>query len=101
MGIAHRIHAQQRHDRHKIDSVHAPEVECLAKGIVHKQYEFGVKVSVVSTNRDNFVVGMQAMPGSPYDGHTLRSAIEQTTALTGFVHRQVFVDRGYRGGASA
>jgi IS5 family transposase len=95
--IAHRIHAQQRHDKHKVYSVHAPEVECLAKGKAHKQYEFGVKVSVASTNRDNFVVGMQAMPGNPYDGHTLQTAVEQTTALTGTVPKQVFVDRGYRG----
>jgi transposase, IS5 family len=97
LGIAHRIHAQQRHDKHKVYSVHAPEVECLAKDKARKQYEFGVKVSVVSTNRDNVVVGMQALPGYPYDGHTLRAAIAQTTTLTGVVPRQAFVDRGYRG----
>ena len=28
-------------------------------------------VGVASTNRDNFVVGMLAEPGDPYDGHTL------------------------------
>jgi len=97
LGIAQHIHAQQRHDKHKVYSVHAPEVECLAKGKAHKPYEFGVKVSVVSTNRDNFVVGMQAMPGYPYYGHTLRTAIAQAAALTGVVPRQAFVDRGYRG----
>lgn len=97
LGTAHRIHAQQRHDKHKVYSVHAPEVECLAKGKAHKRYEFGVKVSIATTNRDNFVVGMQALPGNPYDGHTLERAIEQIAALTGTVPKQAYVDRGYRG----
>lgn len=96
LGIVRRIHAQQRHDRHKLYSVHAPEVECIAKGKAHKRYEFGVKVSVVTTNRDNFVVGMQALPGNPYDGHTLERAIEQVAALTGKTPKQAYVDRGYR-----
>ena len=77
LGIAHRIHAQQRHDK-------------------HKRYEFGVKVSIATTNRDNFVVGMQAVPGNLYDGHTLERTIEQVTALTGKTPRQAYVDRGYR-----
>ena len=29
---AHQIHAQQRHDKNKIYSVHEPEVQCIAKG---------------------------------------------------------------------
>ena len=94
---ARRIHVQRRTDTKKVYSVHAPEVECIAKGKVHKRYEFGVKVSVASTSKDNFVVGMQALPGSPYDGHTLKQALEQVAALTGVAPTQAFVDRGYRG----
>lgn len=97
LNIGHRIHAQQRHDKDKVYSVHAPEVECIAKGKAHKHYEFGVKVSVVTTSRDNFVVGMQSLPGNPYDGHTLEAAIEQTVNLTGIAPKQAFVDRGYKG----
>lgn len=96
LGIAHRIHAQRRHDKHKVYSVHAPEVECIAKGKAHKRYEFGVKVSIATTNRDNFVVGTQAVPGNPYDGHTLQRTIEQAASLTGKMPRQAYVDRGYR-----
>ena len=40
------IHAQQLSDKNKIYSVHAPEVECISKGKVHKRYEFGVKASI-------------------------------------------------------
>ena len=60
--LTERILEQQRQDKDKLYSIHAPEVECITKGKVHKKYEFGVKVSVATTNRDNFVVGMQALP---------------------------------------
>ena len=88
---------QQKQDKNKLYSLHAPEVECISKGKAHKKYEFGVKVSVATTNRDNFVVGMLAEPGNPYDGHTLARAIEQVQRITGCTVQRSFVDRGYRG----
>lgn len=99
--IARRIHAQQRHDKGKVYSVHAPEVECIAKGKAHKPYEFGVKVGVVSTSKESFVVGMQALLGNPYDGHTLKTSLAQTQRLTGMIPREAYVDRGYRGHGTA
>jgi hypothetical protein len=51
--------------------VHAPEGECMAKGKVHKRYEFGCKVSVVTTSKKNGVVGIDAHHSNPYDGKTL------------------------------
>jgi transposase, IS5 family len=95
--IAKRIHAQQRHDKGKVYSVHAPEVECIAKGKAHKPYEFGVKVGVVSTSKESFVVGMQSLPGNPYDGHTLKASLQQVKKLTGIAPKEAYVDRGYRG----
>ena len=77
--------------------IHAPEAEYIGKGKAHKQYEFGVKVSVAVSNRDNFVVGMLAEPGNPYDGHTLTRAIGQVERITGRAIERSFVDRGYRG----
>ena len=94
-----RILAQQRTDHGKIYSVHAPEVECIAKGKVHKKYEFGVKVSLTTTQRDNFIVGATSLPGNPYDGHTLPSALAQVKRLTGTAPEHCFVDRGYKGHA--
>jgi transposase, IS5 family len=92
-----RLLAQQRHDKHKLYSVHAPEVECIAKGKAHKKYEFGIKVSLTATQRGNFIVGALAIPGNPYDGHTLSSALKQVAQLTGTQPERCFVDRGYRG----
>jgi IS5 family transposase len=97
MARVERLLKQQRSDTQKLYSLHAPEVECIAKGKTHKKYEFGVKVSVAATHKDNFVVGMQTLPGNPYDGHTLRHALVQVQRLTGVLPQQCFVDRGYKG----
>lgn len=94
---ARRIHAQQRHDKNKLYSVHAPEVECISKGKVHKRYEFGVKVSVATTSKGGWHIGAMSCPGNPCDAHTLAGALEQASRLAGTGPREVFVDMGYRG----
>ena len=91
------VFSQQRNDKDKLYSFHAPEVECIGKGKAHKKYEFGCKVSVVSTTRDNWVVGVQALHGNPYDGHTLNAAVHHAETMMDAVIEAVFVDRGYRG----
>ncbi|MBF0444194.1 MAG: hypothetical protein HQL68_01290 [Magnetococcales bacterium] len=40
---------------------------------------------------------MMALPGNPYDGHTLGKAIDQVARLTGIEPERCYVDRGYRG----
>ena len=92
-----RVYEQKRTDKDKLYSFHAPEVECIGKGKAHKKYEFGCKVSVVSTTRDNWVVGVQALHGNPYDGHTLADAITQAEIMADGVIDTIYVDRGYRG----
>ena len=39
----------------------------------------------------------RALPGNPYDGHTLRQAIASTEKLTGRTIESAYVDKGYRG----
>jgi len=43
------------------------------------------------------VVGMRSMPGTPYDGHTLDSQLEQVEILAGTRPSLVLADRDYRG----
>ncbi len=95
--MGHRLLKQKRTDNNKLYSLHAQEVECIAKGKAHKRYEFGCKVSIATTSKDNFVVGAQAFHGNPYDGHTLNEAVEQAERLGNFTTQSIFVDRGYRG----
>lgn len=99
--VASRIHSQPRvraeDDPPKVYSVHAPEVECISKGKAHKQYEFGVKVGIVATSKESFVLAAQSLPGNPYDGHTLKACLEQAQRTSGVHAAQVFVDRGYKG----
>lgn len=95
--IAQRLHAQKRDSKNKLYALHAPEVECTAKGKVRTPYEFGVKVSVAVTASEGLVVCMHSMPGNPYDGHTVDSQLEQVGILTGRMPKIVLADRGYRG----
>jgi IS5 family transposase len=95
MGL--RILGQKKNSKNKIYSVHAPEVECIAKGKSHKKYEFGSKVSVATTNKSNWVVGAHSFAGNPFDGHTISDALLQIKALTGQFPTNAYCDRGYRG----
>ncbi len=99
---ASQIRSQRQRQRGwKLYSFHAPEVECIGKGKASAPYEFGVKVSIITTNArapgGQFVLHAKALPGNPYDGHTLADVIEQTQTLTGHQIERVYVDKGYRG----
>lgn len=91
------LHAQQPTDKGKLYSLHKPEVVCISKGKAHKRYEFGQKVALATSNRENWIVGVQVCEGGPYDGHTLTSTLEKVEATTGLRVQAAFVDKGYRG----
>ena len=97
LALAKRLHRQRRDDTNKLYALHAPEVECLAKGKARTPHEFSVKVSVAVTAKEGLVVGMRSMPGNPYDGHKLANAIEQVEILMATTPSIVLADRGYRG----
>jgi IS5 family transposase len=94
---AQRLYEQRRDSKNKLYALHAPVVECIAKGKARTPYEFGVKTSVAVTAKKGVVVGMRSMPGAPYDGHTLHSQLEQVEILTGVKPGLALGDRGYRG----
>lgn len=94
---ATKILCQEKTDKNKIYSFHEPTVECIGKGKAHKPYEFGCKVSVMTTNKSNFIVGIIAMHGNPYDGHTTNEASQQMVRITGKYAENTYVDLGYRG----
>jgi transposase, IS5 family len=100
--LAARVLEQRQHQRgRKVYSLHAPEVECISKGKAHAPYEFGVKVSLATTlNRSKggqFALHAKALPGNPYDGHTLAEIIPDMEAMIGGELERILVDAGYRG----
>ena len=102
LGLSRRVLAQKRGQRGpKVYSLHAPEVECIGKGKPHKPYEFGVKVSVATSIKHSkggqFVTHVAALPGNPYDGHTLAKVIPAMEALLGNTIARMIADAGYRG----
>jgi IS5 family transposase len=102
LALAIRVRDQRQRQRgKKVYSLHAPEVECIGKGKAHKPYEFGVKVSVATPmNRCNggqFVAHVKALPGAPYDGHTLAGVLPEIEAQIGVNLSRILADAGYKG----
>ncbi len=91
-----RLLVQTKDTSNKLYSLHAPEVECIAKGKAHKRYEFGCKVSLVVTHKQGLVLSSQALPGNPYDGHTLKGALSHAEMMSGVKIERTFVDQGYK-----
>ncbi len=102
LAMAVRLRLQKRRQEGpKLYSLHAPETECIGKGKAHKPYEFGCKVSITTTNAKvpggMFVLHAKALHGNPYDGHTLRTVIEELTNWIGVEPERAYVDKGYVG----
>ena len=97
LGLVERLLAQERRDKNKLYSLHAPEVVCIAKGKAHKRYEFGCKVGIAATNREGLFLAAKAFEGNPYDGHTLQATIDQAEVMTGVTVERAYADKGYKG----
>ena len=89
--------AQKKTDSNKIYSLHEPHVQCISKGKEHKKYEFGSKVSIITTKNTGVIIGALNIEKNVHDSKTLAPAIEQQQRLTGIILKNNFVDRGYRG----
>jgi len=98
LALARKMFHQQRGEPDRIYSVHAPETQCIAKGKLRKPYEFGHKVGLVTTAKEQLVLGAVAFPKRPFDGHTLAGCIEQVEKMMGQrIRGEIYVDKGYRG----
>jgi len=102
LSLARRVKDQRQRERgRKLYSLHAPEVECIGKGKAHKPYEFGVKVSVATPlhrcRGGQFVAHVKALPGTPYDGHTLAAVVPALESTIGAQIDRIVTDAGYKG----
>jgi IS5 family transposase len=97
LALCERLHGQQQFDKNKLYSLHEPEVVCISKGKARVRYEFGQKIAVATTNRQNWIVGVRVCEGNPYDGHTLAATLDTVRSTTGRCVNHAYVDKGYRG----
>lgn len=97
LGIIRKVFEQKKSDKNKVYSVHEPDVKCIAKGKAHKKYEFGCKVSIVTTHKQGLVLSTEALKNNPFDGHTLKSALESSESASGVKIERAFADKGYKG----
>lgn len=92
-----KILKQTKTSKNKIYSIHEPETACIAKGKLHKQYEFGSKVSFAMIPHKNIIVGVVNFKGNPNDTTTLEPTLEACKSQTGLSFKNAIVDRGYKG----
>jgi transposase, IS5 family len=101
LGRAWRIGQQKRGDEGYLYSWHATEVECISKGKARAPYEFGCKVSIATNlhpaKGGHFILHARALHGNPYDGHTLKPALDDIHNIVGRTPQRVAVDQGYKG----
>lgn len=100
LGRADQVRTQGVGGKDRLYAFHAPEVECIGKGKARAKWEFGVKVSVATTNKrckgGQFVLGAMAVPGNPHDSRTLHDQVAQVERITGAKVKRTYADRGYR-----
>jgi IS5 family transposase len=95
--IYHKILLQRKNDKHKIYSIHKPFTGCIAKGKVHKPYEFGNKVGIVTTAQSLIITAIKAFLGNPHDSKTIEPLLEQIEQNQFALPEELVYDRAGRG----
>ena len=97
LGLVERLLAQKTKDKSKLYAMHALEVACIAKSKARMPYEFGCKVGIATTNREDLVLAAKSFGGNLYDGHTPADTVAQAAQMTGVEPERIYADKGYRG----
>jgi len=97
LSLSRRYLAKGKLGQDKLYSICEPSVKCISKGKAHKRYEFGQKISIATTNKNNWVVSVDYLANNPFDGHSLVDVIQSIEETAQTKVKEVFVDLGYRG----
>jgi IS5 family transposase len=95
--ICEKILNQKKGDKNKIYSLHEPHVKCIAKGKVHKKYEFGSKVAFAITKNSAIIVGVKNFTENVHDSRTIETTLDQIVKATKRRVAKFLCDRGFRG----
>lgn len=95
----HRAVNQQKHDKNKIYSIHKPFTCCIAKGKVHKPYEFGNKVGLITTGKKEkkIITAILGFTDNIFDGHTIEPLLDQMKTNQLKLPQELVYDRGGKG----
>jgi len=88
---------QKMKDTNKVYSLHEQHIYVVAKGKDHKKYEYGTKASLVTTMKDNIIIGAVAHEKNVHDSKTLESALVHANRHRTKPIVEAICDRGYRG----
>jgi IS5 family transposase len=90
---------QQKKDKDKVYSLHKPFTKCIAKGKVHKPYEFGNKVGLITggSKGRKIILAVQAFLENPFDGHTIEPLLHQMKNNNIQLPKDLAYDRGGKG----
>ena len=77
-------------------SLHDPGALCIAKGKVHKKYEFGRKASLAMTARGEIIVAAKSFDRNLYEGDRLPDTLFQVKKRKDRWMRNCLVDRRFQ-----
>ncbi len=97
LALYKRVLAQKKNDKDKIYSLHKPFTACIAKGKIHKPYEFGNKVGLAITSKTIIITAIKSFIGNPHDSKTIEPLLDQMQANLGHTPQEVIYDRGGKG----
>ncbi len=99
MELYQRVVNQQKNDKNKIYSLHKPFTNCIAKGKVHKPYEFGNKVGSISggIKGKKIILAIMGFLANPFDGHTIEPLINQMKTNAIPLPKELVYDRAGKG----
>ncbi len=92
-----RVLAQKKNDKDKVYSLHKPFSACIAKGKIHKPYEFGNKVGLATTAKTIIITAIKSFKGNPHDSKTIEPLLDQMQDNLGYTPGEVVYDRGGKG----
>ena len=77
--------------------MYKPETSYIAKGKANTKYEFGSKISLAVSKKENIVLAVATFKGNPNDSQTLSDTFDQFKDVNGNSPKTATVDRGYQG----
>jgi IS5 family transposase len=91
--MSQKLLEQEKSSKNKLYSLHSPETYCVSKGKRRTPYEYGQKVSFVTTHKQWVVIAAETLMTNVHDSKTLRKSLQKAEENASQKVRKSFVDR--------